>query len=370
MSQKESPELRPRRDVQKLLISSASRLTGELRLPGMLITPVSPGLRDRTAWIRMQEGATSRTAYVVSVRTRGWNDDELIIPTYDHLGDQICAYLSLLFGKRFDFHGAVESSGYFGLPDLTAFGELCLSHLPQNSHSVRADFSTPLLLTEAERIAPLFFSPRVERHSDTLEGASRFYWRALLSAESDPEASFLHLVTAGEILANGHEFSLDRLMDARMRNALERIERELEDGDEIAKLIRSQMRRIRRRFVYTIADLTDEAFFARGEAAHAYVRLGASDFIRRMGAAYDLRSGLLHSGRTFGSVIAPRGVDNSEIQSGKPIVPDKGFARALADSPTLVGLERIMRYALLRFAIQTGLILEASPERSEAAAGE
>lgn len=41
---------------------------------------------------------------------------------------------------------------------------------------------------------------------------------------------------------------------------------------------------------------------------------------------------------------------NNEIQLGRPVVADKDVARALAAAPTLIGLERVTRYALLRFA--------------------
>lgn len=60
----------------------------------------------------------------------------------------------------------------------------------------------------------------------------------------------------------------------------------------------------------------------------------------------------------FGGWVAPRGKDNAEVQSGKPIVEDKEYGRILEWAPTYVGLERTIRYGLLRFALDRGLIGE------------
>ena len=354
------PLLRPAENVQKLLISTTSRFVDIFKQDGFLVAHASPGFRDRTAWMRMSEGPLSRSAYVVSFATSPMEKKPgLIIPTYDGTGELVCAYFSLLFGKRFDFHGALESSGFFGLPDLAAFGTLCSPTLPQNSHAPRADYPIALNLSEVSRLAPLLFGGEGldSRQLHTFQGAAKFYWRALLAAESDPEAAFLNLVTAGEILANGREFDLHQMLDAKARNYMARIEQALPDGSDVVKYFSGSMRRIRRRFVLTLAALVDREFFDRGEAKAPYARLAKGDFLKRIGAAYDLRSVFLHSGQSFGSVIAPRGPTNDEVQSGESMVPDRKFAKAIDASPTYIGLERILRYALLRFGEESGLVL-------------
>ena len=102
--------------------------------------------------------------------------------------------------------------------------------------------------------------------------------------------------------------------------------------------------------------MVDDDFFTRSEAAHPFCRFRRDNFLRRIGAAYDLRSGFLHSGTAFGAWIAPLGSDNEEIRSGRPVVSDRNFARVLAASPTYIGLERLIRYVLLRFGERSGLI--------------
>jgi len=77
-------------------------------------------------------------------------------------------------------------------------------------------------------------------------------------------------------------------------------------------------------------------------------------------AAYDLRSKYVHTGQPFGSWVRPRGQTIEEVQVGRPVVTSADLAKTLADAPTLVGLERVLRYALLRFASEHSLISERS----------
>jgi hypothetical protein len=305
----------------------------------------------------MTEGPSSRNAFVVSfVASRPKDTPDFIIPTYDHAGERICACLSVLFGKRFDDHGVIEYSGFFGLPDLSAFSAMCLPSLPQNTHVARADHPVELDFSEAGRLAPILFGGQAEpRHLQTFQGAAKFYWRALQVAENDAESAFLSLITAGEILANGHDFEVDRLMDSATREAIRAVKEGLEDGIRIANFLSGRMRQLKRRFVSTLCNLLDDSFFQNGEARYPYARLRKDGIVRCLGAAYDLRSQYLHTGASFGWSIAPRGFDSEEIKTGKPILPDRKLARTLAASPTYVGLERVLRAALFRFAEKTGL---------------
>ena len=118
------------------------------------------------------------------------------------------------------------------------------------------------------------------------------------------------------------------------------------------------MRQIKRRFSVVIGSLVNEGFFAGSVAERSFEALQLDDFEERIAAAYDLRSRYVHGGASFGGWIAPRGKDNAEVQSGKPIVADKGFGKILALAPPFTGLERILRYALLRFAVTRDLVAE------------
>lgn len=48
-----------------------------------------------------------------------------------------------------------------------------------------------------------------------------------------------------------------------------------------------------------------------------------------------------------------------EVQYGKPVVGDETFEKALAKAPTYFGLERIIRYCLLRFIHTHGVLIDS-----------
>jgi hypothetical protein len=62
------------------------------------------------------------------------------------------------------------------------------------------------------------------------------------------------------------------------------------------------------------------------------------------------RSRYVHTGCSFGGWLAPRRDGLEEVRYGRPILEDEALADLLQDAPTYVGLERIIRYWLIRFA--------------------
>lgn len=112
---------------------------------------------------------------------------------------------------------------------------------------------------------------------------------------------------------------------------------------------------IKKRFVQTITRFVDSGFFDRSESKYEFARLTSASFENVVGAAYDLRSKYVHTGIPFGRWVALRlGGSNTEVQVGQPVVSDRDLGEILARAPTLVGLERIIRYCLLRFAEANG----------------
>lgn len=342
--------LAPHPQVQKFLISTPAAMTDHFQSPGLIVREAHTGLRQR-ATHQQRVGPGGRTALVLSFRTPAEDHDGLIIPDYDHTGDMVCGYLAVLYGKRFDNHGAIESSGFFRVPDLVALDQHADRRLPTSSNQPRADFPMTLSLKEVDRLLPLLFGgPGRSREASVFRSASKFYLRALQAEEADIEVAYLHLITSGEILSNALAIDPDKLLDASTKKALDQIEKGLEDGVKVARMIRGKLRAIRRRFVVAFESLTDGAFFTRGEARHSYERLQAATFAKTLAAAYDLRSHYVHTGRAFADWVRAYGDPPPEVHHGQPIVDDKAFGRILANSPTFPGLERVVRYGLLAFA--------------------
>jgi len=357
--------LRPKETIQKALISTTSRLIGEYEERDVLIAHAWPDFYNNSGKVRWSEGPASRSAFVFAFETAPVPKEKgVALPVYTPAADLACSYLSVLFGKRFDNHGLVENSGYFHAPDLTSFSILCNHQLPQNTHSPRVDFQIPLNLVEVSRIKPLFH----DEHLDTkflraFQTASKFYLQALQNIEHDPEVAYLHLITSGEILSNFHEYDKSELLDNQTKCMLSTIINEVKNGKKIASFFTGKFLQIKKRFVKTILLLTDESFFSRSESKQPYGRFKYDNFQETISAAYDLRSRYVHTGIPFGTWVGQSaGKDCSEVQFGKPVLEDRELSKILAKAPTFIGLERIIRYCLLRFAESHGAYIELNKQ--------
>jgi hypothetical protein len=190
-----------------------------------------------------------------------------MIPRYEATGERVCALLSLFYGKRFDSHGSVQSHGDFMLPRLGQFSSLCIAELPQNNHSPRSDIAVPLDLRQIAKIAPILTGQVTDFAKGTaLNGAAKFYYQALQNGESDPEVAYLHLITAGEILANTHHPEGTDYLDESVREIFDEIKQCVPNDNKKAKILASRMRQIKRRFRLTVEDLVDEQFFVATKA--------------------------------------------------------------------------------------------------------
>lgn len=350
--------LTPDPTIQKILISTTAHLTGVYQTETFMLSHAWPGFTDRTAVRRIGEAGISRQTLCLVFKTDPKEQEGAVIPSYDHVGDTVCALAAVLYGKRFDNHGPFESSGYYRLPNLDALNRPVDPTLPFNSHRPRVDLCIPLRIDELARLGPILFPSAVPiQQRRILTNASKFYLQALQSSEHDIEVAYLHLITAGEILSSTCDASSEHLYDAPIRAALTRIGSELSDGAHIVRLLSGRMRSIRRRFVVALASLVDDGFFTRSETDQPFARLKRESFLKTVGAAYDLRSQYVHSGRSFGTWVEYAGIANAERHVGRPVVDDPSFGRTLYAAPTFVGLERVTRYALIRFAETLGVDL-------------
>jgi hypothetical protein len=280
----------------------------------------------------------------------------VFIPDYSLLADELCNYLSLLFGKRVDCHGLIEGSGFFGLPDLTLMSTVCEPTLPQNSRKPRADFSTELDFVQCARIQSLFEFRHVDSHFFSFfRTATKFYAQAHRVWERDAETAYLNLVTAGEVLSNFYKFDKTDLLDEDLKELIKTVQQCVPNGDEIAGKLIKKWLGIKKRFVKAIVDLVTPEFFECTESTTDHEKFRSNDFESSIKAAYDLRSKHLHTGKAFGFWVSRRtNGSNEEVQAGRPDESDKEFAKVLERAPTLVGLERIIRFCLLKFAERNG----------------
>lgn len=352
--------LRPPRDVQKFLYSASCSFTGEYETSSLLLTHAWSGFGASRKSAAQPFGPN---AFMFVFRTDPAEQNSIVIPSYRPQAEAVASYLSVLFGKRFSNHGSIEASGFFNLPDLSGLEAGVTTEWPQNRPIVRADFGFPLCLNEAFRLEPLFKGEVSDRPAaNVFYRACKFYYQALHASEHDLDIAYLNLITAGEVLSSFPAFEDEELLDADTRSVLGRMASEMKDGERAAASVRKRLFAVKRRFILTLSCLTDDAFFERGEAQEGWERLKAVSFKKTLGAAYDVRSSFVHGGQSFGGWMTPIGGRLNEIQLGKPVVEDKAWGKALAATPTYLGLERIVRYAILRFgARELNLDLTLTP---------
>ena len=321
-------QLTPPETVQKALISTTSRMVGEYSSAGILITHAWPQFRSRSIAMRFTETHMSRSGYVIAFETPPIKKRAgLPVPDYSPTGEIVAAYLSVLFGKRFDSHGLLEGSGLYQIPELGSYNTSCDPKLPFNSHDARKCFAVPLEINQFSMIAGILADPN-SRSMDLprLNAACKFYMQALQNAETNIEVAYLHLITAGEILSGGF-----RYVDTRG---------------------------VKKKFVRALCSLLDDGFHAATESSSDFGRFRPDNVERSIGAAHDLRSRYVHTGVSFGMWIDPTfTLGRNDLQVGEPVVDDKGFGEILAKAPTFLGLERILRYCILKFMASRGLLL-------------
>ncbi len=352
-----SDYLQPTPTVYKILVSSTSRLVGEYTKADLVIKHAWPLNQQSTVGMRLQETPISRFAYVLAFNTPPQKKEPgAVVADYTHVGETICGYLSLLFGKRFDCHGTIEGNGLYRVPDLTAYNTICDPQLPFNSHTQRQCFPVVLNLEQFSSIDAVIGGPDVQ---DTLwkrlSAACKFYMRALQTAESNPEIAYLHLITSGEILSSFFNFSETERLDEETLKTLEIIRKELSNGDRLAARLSDRLSAVKRSFVKSLTSLLDDDFFTTSESGEPFAQFRREDIETNIGAGYDLRSKYVHTGEPFGDWIRPM-PNKWDIQVGQPVVQSREFRKVLGRAPTFPGLERLMRYCLLKFMLGRGVL--------------
>ncbi|EKB1992660.1 HEPN domain-containing protein [Vibrio parahaemolyticus] len=354
MAKKPHPLL-PDETIHKILISTTSRLIGDFTSEDLVITHAWPQFSGASGFMRTEESPVSRSGFVVAFQTEPYAKEVgVAIPDYSPVGEIVCSYLSVLFGKRFDCHGLIEGSGFYNTPDLSVYNSICNPKFEFNSHEERKCFRVPLNLENYSCLAKILTGCDVSKEIITkLNAACKFYMQALQNVEHEPEVAYLHLITAGEILAGAYQFEKEEILDQEMLKVLSTIENELEGGRKLARQIEKRLLGVKRTFVKALCSLIDDDFFCQTKLESEISTFTQENIEQCIGAAYDLRSKYVHTGSPFGIWIKPKG-HGSDLQFGRPVVSDTGFGKILARAPTFQGLERFIRYCLLKFMMQNG----------------
>lgn len=182
----------------------------------------------------------------------------------------------------------------------------------------------------------------------TFNTCCKFYWQALQIVENDPEVAYLDLITVGEVLSNYFEYDNKDIINKEMLRYLNTIETELEEGHKIRNKIEKEIFGIKSKYVKTIERFIDEDFFQSNESINNMRVFDKTTIIKSIKSSYDLRSKYIHSGISFGTSIKPD-IQCNDMCIGIPIYGDKEIEEIFKYAPTFIGLERLIRYVLLKF---------------------
>jgi hypothetical protein len=344
----------------KIALSSPAHFSGDMLTDSFSLTHAWPH-HENNIEIFDDSGRFGRSFFVLTFREREMSDEEekkRRLPHYEFVGDFFCVILTIYFGKRFDNLGFFQSHGIHYLPNIQPPKLRKLTDALPISSKPRKDLNIKLELHEAKPLLPILEAVFLEindskpaaKELELVFSAGQFYLQALQLFESEPELAFLSLVNAGEVLISGLEFSESEIYDEEIRTLLAEIKDKL--GESKAEKVRGRFFQIRRKFRIGLSKLVNQSFFEGSESREDFYQFKQEDFDTRIAAAYDLRSYFLHAGKRFGIWVEIMGNMNADVSIGTPAYGDPEWKKLISRIPTLVGMERVIRFCLLRFLHQ------------------
>jgi len=362
--------LRPNSKVCKVLLSSPTRLQGSYSHENLIIEPVSPNMMGiysiySNRFDRFNsEVLLGRYHYMLVFDVIPEDEQSIIIPDYSYYGDYISIALSVLYGKRFDNHGMIEGSGHFWMPhyeDLMTFSPR--PYYPVYSIFSRKDVNINLELKNCASIIDFTLHEKDQKLFRYFFNAARFYLSSIKSIDSDLDKAYLDLITCGEILSNFYEYSEDELYghDQKLHQLLNKLASYNIPNEDLS-FIKQRLYQVKRKFFLTLKKMIyeSESFFINTESRVENAKFTRENIEASIKAAYDLRSRYVHVGFEFKDwigVYADSERHMSEVQTPSliPNVDDNELRKLIERAPTYVGLERMMRFALLRFLHTNGV---------------
>ena len=347
--------LRPEKNIHKFLISTPTHMVGEYSSNEILITHSWPDLMTPfQSNILKHRGTLYPTHFVVvfNIDNEKENEDIGRMPNYHFFGDLLTVCMSILYGKLFFHHGMIETNSLFCLPSNIDKSSQMRPSIGPFINKMRCDIPLDLNLEKFELIAPIFTDDLNSKALNILFTSGSFYLRSIQLVDLKPDIAYIDLVTAGEILSNYYNFTEEELFNEQTKRMLEEIQKYNPKPHKVLKIIKSRLYNVRRKYTLTLRKLLNDYFFKNTESSQDNLRLKKDDIEDRIKASYDLRSRYVHTGVDFGKWIFLSNQMGTEIMFGKPAVQDKKYAKILPKSPTYLGLERIIRFCLLRFIHQ------------------
>lgn len=263
----------------------------------------------------------------------------------------ILGILSLWYGKRIRSHGALLLGGSWCLPDMLGILPNDYYFLPFYCGDHIKDPSRPCNWQSIDKLAELLAKGVFELDEETrLVQAARIYSDALNILPLDLELAYVRLIQCLETVMSAVTFSESEKYshDEQLMEALSWLARQKDpEADRVARLIQARLYQISRGVWLWLSERIDDSFFVNEPGA-----LNRDTLESAVKAAYTLRSGYIHTGLRFGVWIDPTEgrclLHETVPRTHSNICTDRELRKLLEQCPTVMGLERLVRYALIR----------------------
>lgn len=341
--------IRPRAEIHRALLHTPCPLLG-----GYGGGDPSATLTLDIAWPQDRDSVRELHHFVLSLVRASEREmgDLRVREPWDWLAVHCANLMSLAYGKRVEFLGMISSGGTYSVTRAagTDYGfpqHPFISNRPRVDRApCPPDRNDVFNLGAADTI--LWVLDELENESVwPLLTATDFYAHALRTYRSDPDSAYLSLVTAGEILADAEQPAPEPFLGQQAREFLEALEAAQVDAKWRA-FAKKNLFASTARFVGVLRAALDDDFFERTEA-HTDTppfRITKGKIDKALRATYAVRSLLSHAGIRISNWL--HADQFYEVPIGRPVMSDQRAAKALESCLTILGLERVVRYALLR----------------------
>lgn len=277
---------------------------------------------------------------------------QILIPQYDPLVSYFSSLTSLVFGKKVKLIGITSQGRVEYLPVFDDVYEFHNVNAPINSSKPRVDFLVAMNIESFSIVDDFFDAILNSAKKKEIENYFRFltmYSQALVVFESMPEVSFLSLICCSELFKQisrtGSDKSAERLVEdgeAILQNM-----REMNCDEDYIRKVQNRFSSISAALNEKIMSYLDDDFFTRTESLERQKRLtpeNASEAIKR---AYGLRSKYVHAGSDSGLGLMSS-VAGGVVEVWGDLIRNGKEDKSVSASLSLVGLERVVRYCLLK----------------------
>lgn len=278
----------------------------------------------------------------------------LMIPNYEPLVKYFASAISLVFGKKVKLVGITSQGAMEYLPVFDEIYEFYNRDAPVNSSSPRVDFPVDLNIASFS-IVDKFLSSILRMDNDKeIDNYGRYlnmYSQSLSVFESMPDVSFLSLICCSELFNHISKGEGDKERKKLIDGAQSILDNMREKGCE-----RRHIDRVAEKFSPTskalnekIVSYLDSQFFERSESLDQDKRLTSENAPEAIKRAYGLRSKYVHSGSESG-LGTMSSVSGGVVEVWGDLNRSGKIDKNLSKSLSLVGLERVVRFCMLKHA--------------------